>query len=108
MCRHSRKPFDQINRQTGLVLQGLQAINKLSELLVIISGSNAALRWLLLHPAGPQLSKVAAAVAKQNIDKAKLCALLLDVAYLESWVSQDKATCMYTEGYKVYDRQVPY
>jgi len=42
---------------------------------------------LLLHMAGHPQSKLSAAVAKQNIDKGAVIKLLLDSAYLESWVS---------------------
>jgi len=37
--------------------------------------------------AGHPQSKLSAAVAKQNIDKGAVIRLLLDSAYLESWVS---------------------
>ena len=70
------------------MLQGFPATDRLPELLALIESGNVSLRWLLLHSAGPQLSKVAAAVAKQGIDKGKLCKLLLDIAFLESWVRQ--------------------
>lgn len=73
-------------------LQGLPATDNLPDLLSIIAASNAALRWLLLHSAGPQLSKVSAAVAKQNIDKGKLCKLLLDTAYVEAWVRHHESS----------------
>ena len=83
-----------------MFLQGLAATDNLPDLLSIIAASNAALRWLLLHSAGPQLSKVSAAVAKQDIDKGKLCKLMLDTAYLEAWVrhyrpsSSERTLCM--------------
>ena len=74
------------------MLQGFPATDRLAELLSLINSSNATLQWLLLHSAGPQLSKVSAAVAKQSMDKQELCKLLLDTAYLESWVRQ-RASC---------------
>ena len=68
------------------VLQGVRSADKLPELLACIHTSNATLRWLVLHMAGSSQSKLSTAVAKQAVDKDALVKLLLDTAFLESWV----------------------
>ena len=68
-------------------MQGVRSAEKLPGLLACIHSNNVMLRWLLLHMAGHPQSKLSAAVAKQNIDKGAVIKLLLDSAYLESWVS---------------------
>ena len=69
-------------------MQGVRAAEKLPGLLACIHSNNVMLRWLLLHMAGHPHSKLSAAVAKQSIDKGAVIRLLLDSAYLESWVSR--------------------
>jgi len=58
------------------------------------------LRWLLLHMAGHPQSKLSAAVAKQSINKDAVIRLLLDSAYLESWVRL--ATHLLVHSLKLY------
>ena len=79
---------------TASILQGAQLVDKLPELLSVVQESNTALQWLMLHSAGPQLSKVSTAVAKQNVDRVKLCRLMLDAAYLVQEVMHSLAACI--------------
>ena len=73
-------------RLQRLVLQGVQSADKLPGLLACLHSSNACLRWLMLHTAGHRHSKVATALDKQGVGQEALLKLLLDTAFLESWV----------------------
>jgi hypothetical protein len=86
-CKAGTAQHPIIGSAHAAAMQGVRSAEKLPGLLACIHSNNVMLRWLLLHMAGHPQSKLSAAVAKQSIDKDAVIRLLLDSAYLESWVS---------------------